>query len=101
MLVMILETAPASLKGELPRWLVQVRPGIFVGRPGKRIRDEFRTKACGRIEMGTVTQLWTSRCEQGYLYRQHGVKEQIWLDFEGLGIPVKLRRENKTKPATA
>ena len=45
MLVMILEKSPASLRGELSRWLLQMRPGVFVGGPSKRIRDELWAKA--------------------------------------------------------
>ena len=98
MLVMILEKSTASLRGELSRWLVQVRPGVFLGGPSKRVRDELWKKACQKNREGVVTQVWTSRNEQGFLYRQHGVSEQIWLDFEGLGLVVKLRRKAKVKP---
>ena len=56
-------------------------------------------KAVKKNKTGTVTQIWTSRSEQGFAYRQHGLKDQIWLDFEGLGLPVKLRKEKKKGPA--
>ena len=101
MLVMILEKSPASLRGELSRWLLQPRPGIFIGGPSKRIRDELWAKACKKIKEGVVTQIWTARTEQGYLYRQHGVNEQILLDFEGLGLVVRLKKNPKLKKATS
>ena len=97
MLVMILEKSPASLRGELSRWLLQLRPGVFVGGPSKRIRDELWIKACKKIKDGVVTQLWTARTEQGFLHRQHGVNEQILLDFEGLILTVKLKRKARPK----
>jgi len=31
MVVMILERVPASLRGELTRWLLELRAGVFVG----------------------------------------------------------------------
>ena len=95
MLVMILEKCPVSLRGELSRWLLQLRPGVFVGNPSKRIRDELWAKAQKKIKEGAVTQLWTTRSEQGYMYRQHGLCDQILLDFEGLGLVAKLRKEKK------
>ena len=71
-----------------------------MGGPSKRVRDELWVKACRKNNEGVVTQLWTSRNEQGYLYRQHGVGERIWLDFEGLGLVVMLRRRRKAKVET-
>ena len=46
-------------------------------------------------ESGTVTQLWTARNEQGFKCRQHGVKEHILLDHEGLQLMVKLKGQRK------
>ncbi len=41
MLVMILEKLPRSLRGALSRWLIEVRPGTFLGNPSQRVRDEL------------------------------------------------------------
>src|SRR4051794_30861456 len=89
---MILEKSPASLRGELSRWLIQLRPGVFVGNPSKRVREELWSKAIKRIKEGTVLQLWTAANEQGFVYRQQGIREQVMLDFEGLGLLTRFRR---------
>jgi CRISPR-associated protein Cas2 len=96
MLVMILEKSPASLRGELSRWLVQLRPGVFVGGPSRRIRDELWEKACKKIKDGSVTQLWTARTEQGYVCRQFGLTGHLLLEFDGVHLMSKVRKPKKT-----
>jgi CRISPR-associated protein Cas2 len=89
---MILEKSPASLRGELSRWLVPIRPGVYVGSPSKRVRDELWTKACKKIKEGGVTQVWTAPNEQGFTYRQHGTRDQQMLDYDGLGLITRYAR---------
>ena len=99
MLVMILEKSPASLRGELSRWLVQLRPGVFVGGPSRRIRDELWEKACKRIGNGAVIQLWSARAEQGFACRQFGLTDRLLIDYEGLHLVSRVPRAKKKSPA--
>ena len=39
MIVMVLERVTPSLRGELTRWLIQPKTGVFVGRVSARVRD--------------------------------------------------------------
>ena len=100
MLVMILEKAPASLKGELSRWLVQPAAGVFLGNPSRRVRDELWVKACKKIGKGSVIQIWTARGEPGYVYRQAGESLRTLTDFDGIGLVTTFKppREKKVKP---
>ena len=41
MLVMVLENVPPSLRGELTRWLIEPRPGVFVGHVSALVRDRL------------------------------------------------------------
>ena len=43
MIVMILENVPTSLRGELSRWLLEPRAGVFVGHVSARVRDKLST----------------------------------------------------------
>src|SRR3954464_6797347 len=92
MLVMMVERSPASLRGELSRWLLQLRPGVFLGNPSRRVREELWVKACKKCPGGAVTQIWTAPNEQGFAYRQYGVLQQTMMDFEGLGLMTRFRR---------
>jgi len=46
MLVMILETVPVGLRGELTRWLIEPHPGVFVGHVSGLVRDRLWLKCC-------------------------------------------------------
>ena len=76
MLVMILEKLPRSLRGALSRWLMEVRPGIFLGNPSQRVRDELWKKVTQRPPLGYVMQIWTMNNAQGFDYRQYGTSRR-------------------------
>src|SRR5437016_6181346 len=103
MLVMILEKSPESLRGELSRWLIQLRPGIFLGNPSRRVRDELWVKARKKVkDEGYVVQIWTAPNEQGYEFRQYGlVSERFLLDYEGLALVVTCKRPGRKGRSTA
>jgi hypothetical protein len=42
--------------------------------------------------MGSVIQIWATRSEQGFEYRQHGETDQILSDFEGLTLVTTYKR---------
>src|SRR5271169_6319880 len=81
MLVMILEKLPRKWRGALSRWLIELKPGMFLGNPSQRIRDELWRKITDRPPLGYVLQLWSSRHPQGYEYRQYGESKRMFSDF--------------------
>ncbi len=97
MFLMILEKVPRKWKGVLSRWLLEIRPGTFLGNPSLRVRDELWKKLTERPPLGYVLQLWSSRHPRGFEYRHYGEGPRMLEDFEGLAL-VTLRRPNqKTK----
>jgi hypothetical protein len=46
-----------------------------------------------------VIQIWTSRNEQGYDFRQHGTADRELADFEGLALVSIFRRPKKGEAA--
>ena len=86
MLVMILQKAPTSLRGELSRWLIEPATGVFMGNPTARVRDELWQKAVAKCRNGTVTQIWTSRTPQGYSWRVHGQAQRRLTDVDGMAL---------------
>ena len=84
--MMILENTPASLKGELSRWLIEPKSGIFLGNPSARVRDRLWEKALGKCRDGAVLQVWSSRCPQGYLWRSSGNLSREMVDVEGIAL---------------
>lgn len=81
---MSLTDCPPSLRGELTRWLIEIRPHVYVGHVNARVRDRLWETACQRIGDGSVLQIWNSPNEQGFLARSWGVPDYALRDFEGV-----------------
>ena len=86
MLVMSLTDCPPSLRGELTRWLVEIRPHTYVGHVNARIREELWSLACRRIGSGSVVQIWNSPNEQGFAARSWGTPDYVLRDFDGITL---------------
>ena len=86
MIVMVLEKVSPSLRGELTRWLVEVKSGVFVGHVSARVRDKLWQKCCEAKRAGGVTQIWSTNTEQRYKMRMCGDTQREVVDFEGLQL---------------
>jgi CRISPR-associated protein Cas2 len=86
MLVIIVERAPPSLRGELTRWLLEPQAGVFVGSVSSLVRDKLWEKVCAGVRGGTATLIHTSDTEQGFVARLWGSPSRAVLDFEGLWL---------------
>lgn len=98
MVVMILETVPISLRGELTRWLIEPHSGVFVGHVSGMVRDRLWFKCCKSSKGGGVLQIWTTNTEQKFQMRSYGTTKREIVDFDGLQlirIPPEGRNEAK------
>lgn len=86
MMVIILKKAPARLRGELTRWLLEPVPGVFVGHVNAMVRDLLWKKCCEKNHTGGVLQLWTTNNEQRYTMRMFGKTERSIVDLDGLKL---------------
>ncbi len=86
MIVMILENVPLSLRGELSRWLVEPRAGVFVGHVSGRVRDKLWDKCCKNAKAGGLLQIWSTNTEQRFQMRHHGDTSRKIIELEGLQL---------------
>lgn len=86
MIVMILEKVAAGLRGELTRWLIEPRTGVFVGQVSARVRDALWEKAITRKSGGGVIQIWNTNTEQGFMIRSSGDTSRTLIEVEGLQL---------------
>ena len=86
MVVIILENVSPSLRGELTRWLIEPRAGVFVGHISGMVRDRLWDKCCERLRDGGAVQLWSTNNEQRFAVRTAGVTRREVIDFEGLQL---------------
>jgi CRISPR-associated protein Cas2 len=93
MMVLALERVSPSLRGELTRWMLEVRPGVFVGQPSAMVRDRLWQQVCTQLEQVKAVQersaavlLHTTDNEQGYAIRYMGEPTRRLRDFDGLQL---------------
>jgi len=91
--VIVLVAAPEGLRGHLTRWLVEVQAGVFVGTPGRRIRDRLWSLLSSRIGSGQVVMVEPARNEQGWAIRTAGPERWYPVDFDGLILSARERRQ--------
>lgn len=84
MMVLVVSKVPTSLRGRLTRWLIQLRPGVFVGTVSDRVRERLWERTCGSIRGGWALILVPAPTEQGFKIRMHGDAPIGIEDFDGL-----------------
>lgn len=98
MVVMVLEKVPSGLRGELTRWLIEVKSGVYVGHLSARVRDKLWLKCCHAKETGGVTQIWSTNTEQRFEMRMCGSTQREIIEFEGLQL-IRIPHKPDTKNA--
>jgi len=86
MVVIILEKVPLSLRGELSRWLVEPKPGIFIGHVSARVRDKLWEKCCRQMRSGGVVQAWSTNNEQRFEIRTYGRTKRQVMEIDGVQL---------------
>ena len=86
MIVMILEKVPTSLRGELSRWLLEPRTGVFIGHVSGMVRDRLWDKCCKGAMAGGVLQIWSTNTEQRFQMRSFGDTSRTIVEVEGLQL---------------
>lgn len=86
MVVIILEKVPPSLRGDLSRWLVEPKPGIFIGHVSAMVRDKLWEKCCRNAKTGGVIQAWSTNNEQRFAIRTYGRTKRQVMDIDGVQL---------------
>lgn len=88
MITLVLSKVPEGLRGHLTKWLMEVAPGVFVGRVSARVRDELWDIVQEGLRGGTALLVIARKNEQGFEIRNAGHRWEP-VDLDGL---VALRR---------
>ncbi|MBK1643772.1 type I-E CRISPR-associated endoribonuclease Cas2 [Thiocapsa imhoffii] len=86
MLVIVTENVPPRLRGRLAVWLVEVRAGVYIGTPSKRLRELIWDQVCEGVEDGNAVIAWNTNTESGYDFATVGKNRRIPVDFDGLRL---------------
>lgn len=88
MITLVLSKVPDGLRGHLTKWLMEVAPGVFVGRVSARVRDELWGIVLDGLEGGTALLVIARPNEQGFEVRNSGHRWEP-VDLDGF---IALRR---------
>jgi len=86
MMVVVLERVSPSLRGELTRWLLEPKTGVFIGRVSAMVRDKLWERIRGKVGEGGAVLIYSADTEQGFAFRVHGDPSREVVDFDGLSL---------------
>ena len=93
MILMVLEKVPQSLRGELTRWLLEIKTGIYVGHVNGMVSERLWDKCSKSREAGSVFQAWSTNTEQHFKMRHERRK---WAGNSRLGrVAIDARDERR------
>jgi len=85
MVVLAAENLPEGERGEITRWLIEAKAGVFVGKVNSVIRE----KIWERVELSkspdsSALMIYPANTEQGFVIKMTGSPRRYTVDFEGL-----------------
>ena len=86
MVIVILEKVPRGLRGELTRWLLEPKTGVFVGSVSGMVRERLWQKLCDEARGGSCVMIHSDNSEQGFSIKISGEPSRSVVDFEGLSL---------------
>lgn len=84
MVILICEKAPDSLRGELSRWMIEPKTGVFVGKMSALVRDKLWQRVQLKIKGGAAILAYPSPTEQGFIIKSCGETTRQLVDYDGL-----------------
>jgi len=97
MLVIVVENAPARLRGRLAVWLLEIRAGVYVGKVSRRIREMIWSTVKKGIEEGNAVMAWDTNTESGFDFLTLGANRRIPVDMDGIKLVSFLPLEGSEK----
>lgn len=85
MVVIVLTATPVGLRGHLTRWLLEIAPGVYVGKVSSRVREELWLRVVDMAKDGRALMVHSRRGDQGLDFRVH---RHDWepVDYDGLTL---------------
>jgi CRISPR-associated protein Cas2 len=100
MTVIVLAACPVGLRGHLTRWLMEISPGVFVGKISARVRQHMWTRVIDMTKNGRAIMAYATNNEQGLAFQVHN---HHWtpIDVEGIHLMLRPNDTDNTTPNSA
>lgn len=90
MVVFVIENAPENLRGELTRWLLETKPGVFIGNVNAVVREKLWEKITGNPNCLDAIVAFSSNTEQGFDMKMTGNPYRSVVELDGIKL-IKIR----------
>jgi CRISPR-associated protein Cas2 len=98
MTVIVVAACPVGLRGHLTRWLLEIAPGVFVGKISARVRELMWQRVVDMVHTGRAIMVYAANNEQGLAFQVH---DHNWEPIDIEGITLMLRPAAQLPPETA
>lgn len=86
MVVIAMDCAPENVRGELTRWFLELKPGVFVGHVNARIRELLWERICTTEKADGAVMVYSSNTEQRFEMRLAGTPKRSIVDMDGIQL---------------
>lgn len=85
MTVITLKKVPASLRGDLTKWMQEIATGVYIGNFSTRVRQYLWERICNSVGEGEATLSYASRNEIGYDFLTINADRSV-VDSDGIPL---------------
>ncbi len=85
MVVIVLENASEKLRGTITKWIIETKPGVFVGNLSAMVREKIWETIAEANPKGAMI-IYSSNNEQGYKIEMIGEPTRALVDLDGLQL---------------
>ena len=98
MVVLVLTACPSGLRGDLTRWLLEIAPGVYVGRISARVRERLWERVCSLVKGGRAIMVYPATNEQRLAFE---VLQSDWKPVDCEGVELIQRPNGLERPSLA
>ncbi|OYO17767.1 type I-E CRISPR-associated endoribonuclease Cas2 [Enemella evansiae] len=96
MVVLVLTAVPVGLRGFITRWLLEISPGVFVGRVTVRVREALWSRVVEMCNNGRAIMVFSADNEQRLDFRVHRHDWEV-VDLDGVSLIRRPHDSDTTK----
>ncbi len=85
-LVIVTENASLKLRGELTKWVLEVKAGVFVGKTSATVREKLWEKVKHDTATKGALLVYSMDTEQGYQIEIYGDPRRTVIDLDGVKL---------------
>ena len=100
-MMFITENVPTSLRGELTKWMLQLKPGVFIGTLSTLVGEKLWIKIQAKLDDGGAIWVKATNNEQKFEMQSCGDYNWSLRDFDGLQLishPYKKKNTRSNQP---